>query len=214
MAKPRFLIVLLCGLLLSPATAHAARDDAGWWGWLERLSGPGPFHGGGVDLGLFCAPQSGGLDLCSWRTRPGEPETKQVVAVRIGWLSSGDNQRFEDTPGDRRAVHAFELGASYTFRLVSALDAGFGAGMVRFSGEGFDSFSRIVLTPILLSFAPFAIHNNVPAARAFRIRFEEQYITKGIRGADFGNPTTRFSTDAELISSASLVIDLSGFRRR
>ena len=42
MTRTRLLLMLIA-VLLWPTQAHAAR---GFWGWLEELSGPGPFKGG------------------------------------------------------------------------------------------------------------------------------------------------------------------------
>jgi hypothetical protein len=203
------LLILLAILLAFPTLAWAQKDD-GWWGTLERLSGPGPFYGGGVDLGLVCAADTGPLYLCLLKapTPDGRNEfPSQVIGLRVSGVSSGDRERFEDITGDRRPVHVLEIGASYKYRFHRAFDAGVAASWLRFSGDGFDAFTRVALTPVSVSLAPLATASAEPWARVFRLRLEETYITKGFTGADFGNSRTAFSTDAELVRSLKLVVD-------
>lgn len=203
------LLILFAALVALPSHAWA-QDDDGWWGTLQRLSGPGPFWGGGVDIGFICAEDTGPLHPCLFKGIPeGRNEfPSQVIALRFAFVSSGDRERFEDTTGDRRPVHMLELGASYKYRFHRAFDAGFAASWLRFSGDGFDSFPRFAVTPVMVSFAPLATASSEAWARIFRIRFEETYITKGFNGADFGSRTTAFSTDAELVRSVKFVADL------
>jgi hypothetical protein len=203
------LFMLLALLLPVPTRAWAQKDD-GWWGTLERLSGPGPFYGPGIDLGLVCKEATGPLHPCvlGLERRDRGPEFPvQVIGVRFAYLSSGDRERFEDTVGDRRPVHVLELGASYNYAFHRAFDAGFAASWLRFSGEGFDPLTRFAITPVSVSLAPIAIASTDPWARVFRVRFEEVYITTGFTGLEFGSRTTSFSTNAELIRRLKFVID-------
>lgn len=127
--------------------------------------------------------------------------------VRIGYFSSLSSERFPDAPGDTRPVHLLEIAATYTYRFHRSFEAGFGAGMMRFSGDGFNSFSRFTVSPAILSFAPFALATGDSWAQIFKLRLEETYITKGMTGLDFGNTATRFSTDAELNRRFGFLID-------
>jgi hypothetical protein len=232
------MLVFLSVLILLPTTARAADDD-GWWGWLERLSGPGKFFGGSYGFSVLCVPQ-GYTDTTppdpQPRPAPGEPDPKpkvvvvhgelspclkktpdalkrglmpvqQLVMVRIGYFSSLSNERFPDAPGDTRPVHVLEIAATYTYRFHRSFEAGFGAGMLRFSGDGFSSFSRFEVSPAIVSFAPFAVASDHSWAQIVRLRLEETYISKGMTGADFGNTVTKFSTDAELNRRFGFLID-------
>src|SRR6185503_14613553 len=87
---------------------------------------------------------------------------KRMVVLSVGFLDSGDRVRFKDetqTP-DRREVNVVQVSGLYMFRLHRALDAGMGAGFMRFYGEGFDPLTRFTLVPASLSFRPFSVRDR------------------------------------------------------
>lgn len=89
MMKARFVLLVtlaVAGLLPTPAYAHA-----GWWDWLDALSGPGPFDHVGldVDLRLFC-----GFDNDNPVVKP-KPNLKPNVVDQDGHAVYGD-QRIRD----------------------------------------------------------------------------------------------------------------------
>src|SRR3954468_2909780 len=96
----RRVVVLLALLTLWPSAAFAAK---GWWGWLEELSGPGPFPGPGGAAPVFCMKESEHVGC--WRGVDPAPNLRLLVGVaRRG---SGHNLRFKalpDTPDNRREV--------------------------------------------------------------------------------------------------------------
>src|SRR5436190_2677914 len=136
--------ILVIALMLWPTGAYAA---AGWWAWLEELSGPGPFHGWGLSTPVLCTSDG---DIVSCRSRSESRRPKRLVVLGIARLGSGDNLRFKDerNPGDRREVHLTQVSGSYLFRLHPAVDVGAGAGMMRFSGEGFEPLWKVTLVPV------------------------------------------------------------------
>lgn len=96
-----------------------------------------------------------------------------------------------------------------------------GAGLSRFSGEGFDSFWRFYWKPIGLTFSPAALVRRDQSGnlknclcdrliRAFTISSAVLYIPKGFTAADFG-ATGTFKTDRELVGTVAIVFDLSRF---
>ena len=214
--KWRRLVVLLGIITLWPTAAYAA---AGWWAWLEELSGPGPFHGFVLSGPILCE-RDGKLVQC-WRPIPpgtseAEAETlrpKRLVVLSVGSLGSGDNVRFkdeQDTP-DRREVNVLQISGLYMFRLHRALDAGFGAGVMRFSGDGFDSFLRWTLIPASFSFRPLAVADRLKDrwfAHFVRLELETSFVTEGFTAAQFGNSTSKFSAGRELLTRGALVFDL------
>src|SRR5207244_4468202 len=81
------------------------------------------------------------------------------------------------------------------------------AGIMPVFGEGFDSFTRGLITPLSLKIAPF----GEGIAKGVTLQSETSYIFGGITGADLGNTTTRYATGGEWNVSFAVGYD---FRRR
>lgn len=212
MTRTRLSLLVMTAILLWPSPAHAARS---FWGWLEELSGPGPFKGGGYSQAVACLNAEKRLDWC-WR--PKEPkdgsEIPQTLMVSIGVFNSDDGPRFNDLPetdaDNRGKVRLWSVTALYLFRL-GALDIGPGAGFMRLSGAGFDPFYKLVLTPLNASFAPFAVTSKSRRARFLRLELDQSFVPQGFTGTDFNNPRTRFDSGPEFITRAAIVVDLTVF---
>jgi hypothetical protein len=196
-----FLVIVLA---LWPTGAYAA---AGWWAWLEELSGPGPFHGLALGAPVLCTGTSG-LVLC----KPGN-EVKRLVFVTVSTVSSGHNLRFKDlpdTPDNRREVHALQVSGAYMFRLHPAIDVGFGAGTMRFSGDGFEALWRLTLVPATAALRPFTLigkWEKSPWAQVVRGEFETSFVTPGFNASQFGTPASTFSVGPEFLTRVAVVID-------
>lgn len=201
----RRMVVLAGVFALLPGVASA---QDGWWEWLEKLSGPGPYQGVGVGVRVFCILDDYSVVSCLSDRRD---EIRHLVTVRAAFLSSGDNTRFSDAPTDTETVRIFRLEPVYLWRAHPALDLGVGLGFMRFSGVGFDSLYRFTLTPLSITFTPGAVPTSVAgrrAARLVRLRYDVTFVTQGYTGADFGNTTTTFSSGAETLSSFKIVFDV------
>lgn len=201
------LLLIMTAVLLWPSPAHAAR---GFWGWLEELSGPGPFKGGGYVQPVACLnPETKRLEWC-WRTLD-EGKVPQTLMVSVGVFNSGDGPRFDDlgaTDADNQGnVRLWSVGGLYVFRL-GAFEIGPGAGFLRLSGAGFDPFYKLVLTPINASFAPFAVKWHTRKARALRLELDSSFIAQGFTGTDFNNSRTSFHSGPEFITRGTIAIDL------
>jgi hypothetical protein len=199
---------LMACVILWPGVAHAS-----FWGYLQELSGPGPFWGPDVTVRLACVTDSG-IVTCLQDDMPERTHHILNMDVALQW-SAGDEERFDDVTGDKGRVWVFRLAPTYQYRVHPALDAGAGVGFARFSGVGFDPINRFTITPVSVTFTPGALDGSTGwAARLFRIRFDELYLPKGFTGADFGNSATSFHTDREWLSSVTLIFDLfEAFRR-
>jgi hypothetical protein len=154
-------LLFLIGLLaLSPSPAEAS----GWWGWLEELSGPGPFKGTpplDLSLTVFCGRAAGENTKrgdMRWCLRPGNlkknpfenlwtpPESDKSNSSKITrgidlryfrLASDADKSLFPaDSPADKRAVSVNIVEVLYFLRPYPALDVGVGAGWIHFSGDG------------------------------------------------------------------------------
>jgi hypothetical protein len=203
----RRVVVLLALLTLWPSAAFAAK---GWWGWLEELSGPGPFRGYGIAMPVVCT-RDGDVVSCWSRQNP----PKRLVVADVGRLGSGSNLRFKDlpdTPENRREVRALLMSGMYMFRLHPAVDVGFGAGTARFSGDDLMSVWRFTL-PVGATVRPLAF---VPQwekkrwASLLQGQFEEILIAPGIKGSDFGSTST-FSTGPEWRPRLTVGIDVGAY---
>ena len=207
-------IVLLALFALCPRVAHA---QWGWWEFLETLSGP-ELRGRSIGYRLLCTTQDPAgayaVDWTCWSDR--DPRIRQLIDVHAGRWTSGGRPLFADTPGDTREVVGWSFGSGLMVRLSPVLDAGMGARAVRFSGDGFGTFWRAMLTPAAVSFTPLAI-GPPPATRAeawrrvLKIRYDQHYFPRGFTGADFGNPATAFSTRSEWVGALGLVLDFGVF---
>jgi hypothetical protein len=212
------LALLMSAVLLWPTHAHAAR---GFWGWLEELSGPGPFKGGGVTLPVACLdPETRRLEWCPAIRKPVD-ESKiprewskipQTVMVSFGVFNSGDGPRFADLPpnddDNRGAVRLMSLTGLYVFH-VGALEVGPGAGFLRLSGAGFDPFYKLVLTPVNASLAPLMLASKITSRyrRLLRLELDTSFVPQGFKGTDFGNSRTAFDSGPEFITRAAVVVD-------
>ena len=210
MTKARILLLtLLVGLW--PAQAHAAR---GFWAWLEELSGPGPFHGRPIiAFTVACVTTDHTLEWC-----PSDFErTRPTVVLRVGTLHTDGGPRFsdlsptdEDNLGEVRVV-PFSAGVMYHPHRAFAF--GPAAGFMRFSGERFSSFYKLVLIPMSVSVTPFALHQWQSegarrAARILRFELETSFVPQGFSGRDFDNARTRFDSGPEFLTRVATVIDL------
>jgi hypothetical protein len=84
---------------------------------------------------------------------------------------------------------------------------------MRFSGERFSSFYKLVLIPMSVSVTPFALHRWQSegarrAARILRFELETSFVPQGFSGRDFDNARTRFDSGPEFLTRAATVIDL------
>jgi hypothetical protein len=210
------LVVLLGVITLWPGTAFAA---AGWWAWLEELSGPGPFRGLVIAAPVLCF-RDGKVVSCflpvpknATEEEAAKYRPKRLLFVSVGSLGSSDHLRFKDlpdTPENRREVNVLQVSGTYVYRLHPAVDVGFGAGTMRFSGEGFRSLWRFTLIPATASVRPFALVKQWQDnrwAQVVRGEIETSFVTSGFTAAQFGNSASTFSTGAEFLTRAAVVID-------
>lgn len=200
-------VLLAVLIVMWPATAHA-----GFWAWLEELSGPGPFKGDVFTATVLCIGADGERKLCA---APGE-STRRMVALRVAWFNSDpDKPRFKDLPAadadNRGKVSVLPVTALYLFHLRPWLDAGGGAGFMRVSGDGFSSFYRLMLTPVSVTLTPFAINEKWQKSQwsqVLRLELDTSYIPQGFKGADFQNSRTSFDSGAEFLTRAATIVDL------
>jgi hypothetical protein len=210
------LLLIMTAFLLWPSHAHAA---LGFWGWLEELSGPGPFKGGGIIQPVACLdPETHRLKWC-WRTGKEDDVSRipRTLMVSFGVFNSVGGPRFNDLPetdaDNQGKVRLLSVTGLYMFRLHRSLDIGPGVGFLRLSGERFDPFYKLVLTPMNASFAPFVLISKSRYARILRLELDSLFVPQGFKGADFRNSRTTFDSGPELINRAGVVLDFGALIR-
>jgi len=212
------LLVFVAAASLFPAVAQA-----NIWSWLEELSGPGPFHGEMLWVPVVC------YDKPDWHPCLVRVTTKDedairttkplpipmVVAVKIGYLRSDNGPRFKDLPAtdpdNQGKVAVLPVSGLFLFRLQRWIDVGFGAGIMRVSGEGFDPIYRVSLIPVSASIMPLALNRewqDHPWAYILRAEIESSYLPQGFRGTDFNNTRTSFKSGPEFLTRAGFVLDV------
>jgi hypothetical protein len=201
------LVVSVCALL--PASARA--DDGGFWEWLQGMSGP-KMQGFGTDFHFFCVNDQNVLVNCErffgLKTMNESMEKiKHQFDLRVAlYWKYGD--RFGDDPTDTRRIQAAKLMAFYRYFATNWLEVGFGAGYMPFFGDGFELFSRGIITPMSVTVAPF----SYKALKGLTFRADNSYITNGLSGAVFGNTVTKYSTDGEWNTSFSIGYDVRRYK--
>jgi hypothetical protein len=202
-------IIFVVAVALWPATAHA-----GFWSWLEELSGPGPFRGYMFSFTVACV-RDDGFNACP----VGDEATRQRIVVSVGrFTSKEDRPRFKDLPANDQDnqgdVHVMPVSGLWMFRLHRSLEAGPGIGFMRVSGKGFDAFSKVSLTPLSATFTPFALSEELAKSRwarwayVVRLELDTSYFPQGFNGADFENTRTNFDSGPEFLTRAGFVLDL------
>jgi hypothetical protein len=202
--------LLFCAL---PAVAHAESD---WWDVIEGFSGPGPFKGVTFGERVFCVKENadrGGFGTSTCISDVDE-RIRALVNAEFGYYTSGDKPRFADTPQDTRTVNMWRIHATYFYRVSPLLDLGAGAGVMIFTGEGFDSQSHFVMTPLSLVFTPLGFIRSTPKAtkwgRLLRVNFSENYVPGDIKASDF-NSTSSYATHGEFNRKFGIGVDIGPF---
>lgn len=223
------LYMLACSVLLHPGTAYA---QGGGRGWLERLSGPGPFEGGSYELRVVCFFEDSKDELSDlkwlWQTTfvEGEPQPrscwrdtnsklKAYVLVGTDWFTSQENHLLPPgTDADFSEVRLRTLRPAFMLRLHSTLDAGVGFGLNWFSGDAFDSFFRASFQPIRVVWTPLAAFGNKPWTRVLRVPVDATVFGGTFTNEDFGARGSDFSERGEWLWSTGVIIDIGSFLTR
>ena len=216
MTRTRVVLMVLTAVLLTPTQAHAAR---GFWGWLEELSGPGPFWGVEGTQAVACV---GDKDRpVKWCLDPDKKDGSRIPqTIMVGFgLFESRGARFSDLPaddpGNQGSVRLMSLTGLYMFSLHRSLEVGPGAGVVRLSsrsGHEFPTFYRPVLIPIAASVSPLTlVWPESKYARVLRLEFDYAFFPKGFEGEDFNNTQTTFDSGAEFNKRYGIVVDVGVF---
>jgi hypothetical protein len=218
--RRRRLYLLTALLIFWPGMAHAQI----WWDFIESLSGPGPFHGGGGYWRLACG-KAANPRVETWDADPNcfddsSERIRHLVEVRglIAATDGGERPVLIADPADKRKVWVHKIDVVAAYRILPALDVGAGGGYIGFKVDGGPNVYRPILVPMSVTYAPLAVKGrNYGWSRLLRIRLDVNYIPFGFTGADWGKPdisTSDYSTDGNWVLSGGLLFDFGSITKR
>jgi hypothetical protein len=200
-------------LLLVPSQANA-----GWWDYFDRLSGPGPFGTRAIYWTEFRLTGVARKDDQDPNRRPKLPleqalasddadTLRWLVTLRYVSMSNEDNNnqvRVRLTPAD--------FGLMYRIpQAHGVVDVGAGVTVLTFSGDGFNTFSRVglllpkvTLTP--LGFVDCGSDRQRAILRSFKV-YGDLTWAGHFSAADFNNAVPPFPGDDTVLKRAGVMID-------
>jgi hypothetical protein len=188
MRRFTFAMVVVCAL--APATARA--NSGGFW---EFLYGQDPkLTGIGTDFHLLCLDASGNhVAGCEemWGARRARTlnfvEIKHEVDFRVAYYFEYGQSY---STSNANSINAWRFMGMYKYHPDVHITVGLGAGVMPFYGkssddQAFDSFSRAVLTPMSITYAPATTGGKWK--KSFYLRGEATFYPKGFSPGDFDN---------------------------
>ena len=206
----------LVGALLWVALLATPRHASAFLGWIENLSGPGPFFSVQLPFDRVVCVIRDNVEERTEAPRIGtvfHDEQENVVCTRDGnrdprkilaHLSFEFTYAWAGTDDLFPAVRFASIKPVFFIRLHESLDAGVGLGLTRFSGDGF-GLGRVSI--------PLRLRIHVPWLppeskwRAVYLSLQGDYYPKAFRGSDFaGEPA--FFEDNEIHKGVLIGMDL------
>jgi hypothetical protein len=213
------------GVLLLALTARPASAGLGdWLGWLEGMSGPGPFHGPTVSidrLACWSEPAGGGRiervgfvdrsDPCRNGADRQRRRVRAYLSVELARFRSSRNVLARDPEADEAQVDLTRLNALVFARVAQGLEVGGGLGINRFSGEGATGedfgFTRLTL-PLRVRVRPgmwVAPESRWSRLVHFNVGFDR--LPSTFTAADFGQQGP-FREEGESLATAYIGFDV------
>ncbi len=219
------------GLLFLSFSAPRAYAQGGGWGWLERLSGPGPFQGYEVSFD-FClvseetVKENGSVEVtkpltmavawsskCLGLDRKKENVTKRYkhegsFNVAYARLTSQENILEYPTgvTEEEKKIVVYQVSPSIDMRLNRTLDVGVGATLHWFTGDLFDTFLRVSVDLFRVRWTPLTLFGEKPGRRWLQLDVKGSYFPGEFSAQDFGS-SGQFASSNELRPRVSVVID-------
>jgi hypothetical protein len=210
---------MLCAAAVAGIVMNAASAEAGVWGWLERLSGPGPFDqvAGSIGLRGLCpailnqtdeardSPDSVKLD---WLRPRRDKHATCVYFERADFVSHNDP--FVGRTSDITAA-TYSIGASVL--VVRWLEAAVGAGWDRFRVVATDiTVTKPTLTVARVVVRPIRIWRNEHqcggGCDVIKLYVKRDIILGTLRSSDFG-VAGNFKATNDGVTSLGILFDFS-----
>jgi len=218
--------ILMVGIVLASARPASAQ---GFWRWLESLSGPGPSHGGGIEIAVLCTgfAKDRAVDADATATsrrtfaslscgRLARNRVRTTVGFAASFLSGDNTLQYDPgTPVDQTdTVRISTWMGIVDIGVHRAVEIGFGAGVMRFSHLPVSPFTRLAIQPVRVSWKPLAMRSTGDARRDYRneflvVRLDATVIPGGLEAEDFGALPGTFKTPrGEILGSYSILINV------
>jgi hypothetical protein len=189
-------------------------------GWLEKLSGPGPFTGVQVNIPFACYGKEDEGERkeihADYDCDSAVDRHPLVIAIEIGRLTSAENGLTYANldPRDRPDVNAVMLipNVSIPLKLGTRgrlVDVGAGVGVLFFSDDRqfFKSFWKPALQPLRFSIKPLAWISEQRRWEFLEIEFNGTIIGGDLTSSDFG-AIAGLDESSEFVWNRAILIDL------
>jgi hypothetical protein len=223
---------LICGVL----PARPADAQTGFIRWLERLSGPGPFVGGGLEINALCygVQKDRAIDPDAssdraaawfWDANCGRAaRDRRRITVGASWARMvGDNTLQYDAavpPDLTRRVTASMFLANADVGVVRSIDVGAAVGFTQFSGAPPGSFTRPTIEPLRVTWKPLAmkpmpLQTGAADARAayrrewLQIRLAVTVLPGGFDAEDFGAIPGSYKSGTEVQTNLYVMVNVA-----
>ena len=216
--------ILFCAVLLALTARPASAGLGDWLGWLEELSGPGPFHGPTVSidrLACWSSPAEGGpvervpfgdrTDPCRNGSDRDRRQVRAYLSVELARFRSARNVLAPEPEADDAQVGLTRINALVFARVVQGVEVGGGLGINRFSGEGAAGqdfgFTRLTL-PLRVRVRPgmwVAPESRWSRLVHFSVGFD--HLPSTFDAADFGQQGS-FREEGESLATAYIGFDV------
>jgi hypothetical protein len=210
--KGSFLLGVLL-VIMMPAPAHA------WFGWLDNLSGPGPFVGDEIEIRLACFFGDGGGPS---RVIPIVVETgclkgksshhRLSIDLIAGWYLAIANKNIPYTdPNVNRRTGLINYGAVLSYSTKDQrIELKGGLERNYFYGPAFDNFTRLSVVSFI-DWKPFSYAKEDSNEKNWRdivtLRLGALLFPSGFDSTDFGATQGAFHTNHDFIKFVGLVFD-------
>jgi len=211
----------MVGVLVSLGVLCMPHDSFAIWGWIEQLSGPGPFRPA-IQLPfdrLLCVVSDGtsrtvqsvaasDTDAAAACAKDDPTRVKAFVSLEVPFATSAENVLFPNE--SRLGTHQVTLYAFrpvFFFRALPSVDVGAGIGWNHFSGDDFQAFSRVSI-PLRARIIPAGLFSRESTrGRAIYLSLQADLFPQQFTNVDFGSPV-RWTADHDFVASVFLGIDL------
>lgn len=221
------LLACACGLV----PARPANAQAGFIRWLEKLSGPGPFVGTGIEIYGLCygaekatvaAQDSSAAEAKTWFwdvncARSARDRQRITVGVQFAKMWGNNNLQYDEeaVPENLRdTVGATVLLGSADLGVARALDVGAGVGFIHFTGAPPGGFSRVLFEPLRVTWKPLASRPSAGISSAqlykrewLQLRLVMTVIPKGFDAEDFGAIPGSYKSGTEVQANMYLIVN-------
>jgi hypothetical protein len=224
----KLVVIGLLALASSLVAARPASAQAGFIRWLEKLSGPGPFVGAGLEVYGLCY----GLRVADpgetpdpnrkwfWDgncRRASRDQQRLTVGVQFSKLVGDNGLLYDETvPEDLRdSVGATLFLGSADLGVMRALDVGAGVGFVRFTGMPSAGFTRVALEPLRVTWKPLTMRSRGADSAAMykrewlQVRLVMTVLPGGFDAEDFGAIPGSYSSGTEVQANMYLIVNVA-----